>query len=153
MMSDLVQNRVVVAAFLAWMIGQFLKFPLEYLLNKRWNWGIMFSSGGLPSSHSSLVTAVALTIGIQEGFDSAIFALAVSIGMIVIYDAAGVRRQAGIHAERINSIMKSFFESGQLGEDELDDLKEMLGHTPLEVVSGVLLGVLISLAVLALMPL
>ena len=153
MMSDLVHNRVVVAAFLAWMIGQFLKFPLEYLLNKRWNWGIMFSSGGLPSSHSSLVTAVALTIGIQEGFDSAIFALAVSIGMIVIYDAAGVRRQAGIHAERINAIMKSFFESGQLGEDELDDLKEMLGHTPLEVVSGVLLGVLISLAVLALMPL
>ena len=153
MMSALIHNRVVVAAFLAWMVGQFLKFPLEYLLNKRWNWGIMFSSGGLPSSHSSLVTAVAFTIGIQEGFDSAIFALAASIGMIVIYDAAGVRRQAGIHAERINSIMKSFFESGQLGEDELDDLKEMLGHTPLEVVSGVLLGVLISLVVLALMPL
>jgi len=153
MMSDLIHNRVVVAAFLAWMIGQFLKFPLEYLLNKRWDWGIMFSSGGLPSSHSSLVTAVALTIGIQEGFDSAIFALAAAIGMIVIYDAAGVRRQAGIHAERINAIMKSFFESGQLGEDELDDLKEMLGHTPLEVVSGVLLGILISLAVLAMMPL
>ncbi|BBB46901.1 divergent PAP2 family protein [Pelolinea submarina] len=153
MMSDFIHNRVVVAAFLAWMIGQFLKFPLEYLLNKRWDWSIMFSSGGLPSSHSSLVTAVALTIGIQEGFDSAVFALAAAIGMIVIYDAAGVRRQAGIHAERINAIMKSFFESGQLGEDELDDLKEMLGHTPLEVVSGVLLGILISLAVLAMMPL
>ena len=153
MMSDLIHNRVLVAAFLAWMIGQFLKFPLEYLLNKRWNWGIMFSSGGLPSSHSSLVTAVALTVGLQEGFDSALFALSASIGMIVIYDAAGVRRQAGIHAERINAIMKSFFESGQLGEDELDDLKEMLGHTPMEVVSGVLLGVLISLIVLALMPL
>jgi acid phosphatase family membrane protein YuiD len=152
-MSTLIHNRVVIAAMLAWMIGQFLKFPLEYLLNKRWNWGIMFSSGGLPSSHSSLVTAVALTIGLQEGFDSAIFALAAAIGMIVIYDAAGVRRQAGIHAERINAIMKSFFESGQLGEDELDDLKEMLGHTPLEVVSGVLLGVLITWVVIALMPL
>ena len=66
MMSDLIHNRVVVAAFLAWMIGQFLKFPLEYLLNKRWDWGIMFSSGGLPSSHSSLVTAVALTIGFRK---------------------------------------------------------------------------------------
>jgi len=76
-----------------------------------------------------------------------------SIGMIVIYDAAGVRRQAGIHAERINAIMKSFFESGQLGEDELDDLKEMLGHTPLEVVSGVILGMLITWVVIALMPL
>jgi acid phosphatase family membrane protein YuiD len=152
-MSALIHNRVVVAAFLAWMLGQFLKFPLYFLINKRWNWGIMFSSGGLPSSHSSLVTAVALTIGLQEGFDSAIFALATSIGMIVIYDAAGVRRQAGIHAERINAIMKSFFESGQLGESELDDLKEMLGHTPLEVVSGVILGVLIAWMVVALMPL
>jgi len=152
-MSALIHNRVIVAAFLAWMLGQFLKFPLYYLITKRWNWGIMFSSGGLPSSHSSLVTAVALTIGLQEGFDSAIFALAMSIGMIVIYDAAGVRRQAGIHAERINAIMKSFFESGQLGEDELDDLKEMLGHTPLEVVSGVILGMLITWVVIALMPL
>ncbi len=152
-MSALIHNRVIVAAFLAWMLGQFLKFPLYFLFNKRWNWGIMFSSGGLPSSHSSLVTAVALTIGLQEGFDSAIFALAVSIGMIVIYDAAGVRRQAGIHAERINAIMKSFFESGELGESELDDLKEMLGHTPLEVVSGVILGVLVAWVVVALMPL
>jgi acid phosphatase family membrane protein YuiD len=105
----------------------------------------MFSSGGLPSSHSALVTAVALTIGFQEGFDTSIFALAVAIGMIVIYDAAGVRRQAGIHAERINEIMKNFIESRHLPEE---DLKEMLGHTPFEVITGVLLGVLISLVLL-----
>ena len=142
MFNDLINNRVVVAAVLAWVIGQFLKFPLDYLLNKRWNWGIMFSAGGLPSSHSSLVTAVMITIGLQEGFDSAIFALSASIAMIVIYDAAGVRRQAGIHAARINEIMKNFFESGQLPEGEL---KEMLGHTPFEVVTGVILGILISL--------
>jgi acid phosphatase family membrane protein YuiD len=150
MLSDLIQNRVVISAVLAWVIGQFLKFPLDYIFNKRWNWGIMFSAGGLPSSHSSLITAVTLTIGLQEGFDSAIFALAAAIAMIVIYDAAGVRRQAGIHAERINAIVKNFFESGQFGEDEL---KEMLGHTPVEVFSGVALGVLISLLVNWLMPL
>jgi acid phosphatase family membrane protein YuiD len=150
MLSDLAHNRVAMAALLAWIIGQFLKFPLEYMLNKRWNWGIMFSAGGLPSSHSSLVTAVALTIGLQEGFGSAIFALAAAMAMVVIYDAAGVRRQAGIHAERINAIMKSFFESGQVAGD---DLKEMLGHTPVEVVSGVVLGILVSLLVIALMPL
>ncbi len=143
MLNDLMQNRVLIAAVWAWVIGQFLKFPLEYLLNKTWNWGIMFSAGGLPSSHSSLVTAVSLTIGFQEGFDSALFALSTAIAMIVLYDAAGVRRQAGIHAERINEIMKHFFESGQFTEKEL---KEMLGHTPFEVITGVFLGILISLA-------
>ncbi len=142
MFNDLIHNQVVIAALLGWMLGQFLKFPFEYLLNKRWNWGIIFSSGGLPSSHSSLVTAVTLTIGLQEGFGSAIFALSAAIAMVVIYDAAGVRRQAGIHAERINEIMNHFFESGQLPEKEL---KEMLGHTPFEVIAGILLGVLISL--------
>jgi len=149
MLCDLIHNRVLVAAVLAWVIGQFLKFPLDYLLNKRWNWGVIFSAGGLPSSHSSLVTAVALTIGLQEGFDSPLFALAVAIAMIVLYDAAGVRRQAGIHAERINEIMKNFFESGQLPEKEL---KEMLGHTPFEVITGVVLGVLIGLSLNWLLP-
>ncbi len=150
MFSDFIHNRVLVSAVLAWVIGQFLKFPLEYLLNKRWNWGIIFSAGGLPSSHSSLVTAVSLTIGMQEGFDSPLFALAAAIAMIVVYDAAGVRRQAGMHAERINQIMKTFFESGQLPEKEL---KEMLGHTPFEVITGVALGVLISLLMTWMMPL
>lgn len=142
MFCDLINNRVLVAAVLAWFIGQFLKFPLEYLLNKQWNWGIILSAGGLPSSHSALVTAVTLSIGLQEGFNSPLFALAAAVGMIVIYDAAGVRRQAGIHAERINEIMKTFFEQRQFPEDEL---KEVLGHTPFEVISGILLGILISL--------
>jgi len=142
MLADLINNRVVIVAMLAWVIGQFLKFPVDYLLNKRWNWGIMFSAGGMPSSHSSLVTAVTLTIGLQDGFGSSVFALSAAIAMIVIYDAAGVRRQAGIHAERINEIMTHFFESGQLPEKEL---KEMLGHTPFEVITGIILGILISL--------
>lgn len=141
MITELLQNRVLIAAVAAWVVGQSLKIPLEYILNKRWNWGIMFSSGGLPSSHSALVTAVALSIGFQDGFDTPIFALAVAIAMIIIYDAAGVRRQAGFHAERINEIMKNFIESRRFPEE---DLKEMLGHTPFEVITGVILGVLIS---------
>ena len=145
MLTELLQNKVLIAAVTAWVVGQFLKFPLEYILNRRWNWGIMFSSGGLPSSHSALVTAVALSIGFHEGFDTSIFALAVAIAMIVIYDAAGVRRQAGIHAERINEIMKNFIENRRFPEE---DLKEMLGHTKFEVIAGVLLGVLISWALL-----
>lgn len=147
--SELLQNRVLIAAVAAWVVGQFLKIPLDYILNKRWNWGIIFSAGGLPSSHSALVTAVVLTIGFQEGFNSSVFALAAAISMIVIYDAAGVRRQAGIHAERINEIMKNFIESRRFPEE---DLKEMLGHTPFEVIAGVLLGVLISWLLLVTLP-
>ena len=149
MLAELLQNRVLIAGVSAWVIGQFLKFPLEFILNKQWNWGIMFSSGGLPSSHSALVTAVALSIGFQDGFDTPMFALAVAIAMIVIYDSAGVRRQAGIHAERINEIMKNFIEKRRFPEE---DLKEMLGHTKFEVIFGVLLGVLISWAVFGLLP-
>ena len=149
MILELFQNRVLIAAVAGWFIGQFLKFPFEYLINKRWNWRIMFGAGGLPSSHSALVTAVSLTIGIQEGFNTALFALASSIAMIVIYDAAGVRRQAGIHAERINEIMENFIESRHFEEN---DLKEMLGHTPFEVITGILLGIIITFVVLAVMP-
>lgn len=149
MLGDLLHNRVLIAALLAWVIGQFLKAPLEYFLNKRWNWGVILSAGGFPSSHSALVTSVTLSIGFQEGFGSPLFALAFAVSMIVVYDAAGVRRQAGIHAERINELMKGFFESRQFPEAEL---KEVLGHTPFEVIAGVILGVLISLAVYWLIP-
>lgn len=149
MLCELIHNRVLVTAILAWSFGQFLKAPMEYLLNRRWNWGIIFSPGGMPSSHSALVTAVSLTIGMQEGFKSPLFALSFAIGMIVVYDAAGVRRQAGIHAERINELMKSFIENRAIPEKEL---KEVLGHTPFEVITGVILGILISLALFWLFP-
>ena len=149
MWCALINNRVLVAAILAWIIGQSLKAPLDYLLNKRWNWNVMLSAGGFPSSHSSLSTSVTLMIGFQEGFGSALFALSLAFTMIVVYDAAGVRRQAGIHAQRINELMKAFFEGRPLPQKEL---KEVLGHTPFEVIAGIILGILISLAVYWLMP-
>jgi hypothetical protein len=149
MWCELIHNRVLITAILAWVIGQFLKAPLDYFLNKRWNWNVMLSPGGFPSSHSALATSVTLSIGFQEGFGSSLFAMAFAFNMIVVYDAAGVRRQAGIHAQRINQMMKTFFEGGHIPEKEL---KEVLGHTPFEVIAGILLGILISLAVYWLMP-
>ena len=149
MLCSLIHNNVLIAALLSWTIGQFLKAPLDYVLNKRWNWGIILSPGGMPSSHSALVTSVTLAIGLQEGFGSPLFALSFAIGMIVIYDAAGVRRQAGIHAERINDMMESFFKGSGIPEKEL---KEVLGHTPFEVITGVILGILISLIFYWLLP-
>ena len=150
MLCSLIHNNVLIAAILSWTIGQFLKAPLDYVLNKRWNWGIILSPGGMPSSHSALVTSVTLAIGLQEGFGSPLFALAFAISMIVIYDAAGVRRQAGIHAERINEMMKSLFEGSGIPEKEL---KEVLGHTPFEVITGVILGIVISVVLYWLLPL
>lgn len=149
MLKDLLSNHVLIVATFAWIIGQFLKFPLDAILNKRLNWGVMLSAGGLPSSHSAMVVAVTLAIGMHDGFGSSLFALSAAVAMIVVYDAAGVRRQAGIHAERINQIMKTLFEGGPIPEKEL---KEMIGHTPFEVIAGVTLGIAIALLAHYLLP-
>ncbi|MCA1955148.1 MAG: divergent PAP2 family protein [Anaerolinea sp.] len=138
----LLQNRILIAALLGWFVAQTLKLPFEYLRSRKWNWGLWFSAGGMPSSHSSLVTATALACGLYEGFDSPVFALSVAIMMIVVYDAAGVRRQAGIHAQKINLLIEELFTGQPISEERL---KEVLGHTPPEVVGGVILGIFIAL--------
>lgn len=148
MISDLLQNQVFVAGMLGWFLGQFLKVPIEYLTRRRMNWGLWFSSGGMPSSHSSLMTSVTLSIGLNYGFGSPLFALAFAVSMIVVYDATGVRRQAGIHAQKINIIFEEFLRGEPI---EIDKLKEVLGHTPPQVVGGVLLGLAVALVVKGLM--
>lgn len=95
----------------------------------------------MPSSHSALVAATAHSIGLLEGFDTALFALSVAIAVIVIYDATGIRRQAGKHAEIINAMVRDLASGHPLREEQL---KEVLGHTPLEAVGGMLLGLLVS---------
>ncbi|HWQ91478.1 MAG TPA: divergent PAP2 family protein, partial [Clostridia bacterium] len=125
-----------------WGLAQLIKVPIEYLRYHRLNWGLWFSSGGMPSSHSALVTSVMLSVGIYEGFNTSIFALSVALAMVVIYDAAGVRREAGRHAEKINVLINEFF-SGQPISDK--QLKEVIGHTPGQVLAGIVMGVVIPL--------
>lgn len=143
-------NRVLIAALLGWFLAQTLKLPIEFLRTHKWNWALWFGPGGMPSSHSSLVTATTLAIGLYEGFDTPLFALSLAIGMIVIYDAAGVRRQAGIHAQKINEMIEELFHGKPLNEERL---KEVLGHTPIEVIGGILLGIAIALTLWSLWPL
>lgn len=150
MLNELLSNRVLVTAMAAWMIGQFIKLPFYYLLHRKWKWSIMFSPGGFPSSHSSLITATTLSIGLYHGFGHPVFGLAMAISMIVIYDATGVRRQAGLHARMINEIVEQLL-AGQ--PEQQKQLREVLGHTPIEAIAGIVLGVLIALAVWALYPL
>ncbi len=149
-MQAFLQNRIIIAALLGWFLAQALKLPFEYLRTRKWSWGLFFAPGGMPSSHSSLVTTTSLAIGLYYGFDQPLFALSLAVAMIVIYDAAGVRRQAGIHAEKINDIIEELFEGKPLNEEKL---KEVLGHTPIEVIGGVLLGLAIALGLWATWPL
>jgi len=135
------QNKALIAGLIAWLLAQIIKMPLDYLYSRKWNWALLLTTGGMPSSHSSLLTATTLGIGLYHGFDSPVFAIAVAITMIVVYDAAGVRRQAGIHAQRINVLFDELLHGHMLNEK---DLREVLGHTPLEVMGGILLGLIIA---------
>jgi len=130
-------NPVLITALVAWGLAQSIKLPLDYLLHRRWNWALLVSAGGMPSSHASLVTATSLAIGLFAGFDSPIFGLSIAVAMVVLYDATGIRRQAGIHAQKINLLVNELFSGQPISEDQL---KEVLGHTPLEVGGGVILG-------------
>lgn len=141
--SDLLQNKALIAGLVAWLLAQIIKIPLDFLRTRRWNWALLLTTGGMPSSHSSLMTGTVLAIGLYHGFDNPLFALGVAITMIVTYDAAGVRRQAGIHAQRINVLFEELLHGHIFNER---DLREVLGHTPLEVIGGILLGLVVATA-------
>ena len=144
---DFFTNPVGVSTLLGWILGQLIKVPVEYLRHKRWNWTLLLSAGGMPSSHSALMTAVTTSIGLNAGWGSPIFALALAVTAIIVYDATGVRRQAGFHAERINQIVRELFQLKKLEEEEVSYLREIIGHTPGEAIAGVFFGIVIALAV------
>lgn len=142
-------NQILIASLFSWLIAQVLKVPIEYSRTRQWNWSLLFRAGGMPSSHSALVTCSAHTIGLFVGFDSALFALSVVVALVVIYDATGIRRQAGRHARLINAII-SDLASGHLTEGK--KLREVLGHTPVEALAGMVLGLLVGQIVWWLWP-
>jgi len=137
--AAILQNKVLIAGLIAWLMAQVIKLPLDYLRTRKWNWALLLTTGGMPSSHSALMTGTVLAVGLYHGFDNPLFALGVAITMIVTYDAAGVRRQAGIHAQRINVLFDELLHGHPVSDR---DLREVLGHTPLEVVGGILLGLI-----------
>lgn len=142
MLADLLKNHALETAVIAWLMAQILKPPMEYLRRGKWNWGYLLSAGGMPSSHSSLMVGATLGIGLHEGFGTGVFALAVAITMIVIYDAAGVRREAGRHAEKINILINELLAGHPISDKAL---REVIGHTPMEVTGGVFLGIIVAI--------
>ena len=144
MWAELLDNQVLITALIAWGLAQLLKVPVYYLIHRKWTLAPMFSAGGMPSSHSALMTSTTTAIGLYHGFDTPVFALAFAISMVVTYDAAGVRRQAGMHAEKINLMITELLSGHPISDRRL---KEVLGHTPRQVVVGSLLGILMAFLV------
>jgi len=140
-LAGLIENKVLLIALTSWLIAQILKMPLDYLSTHRWDWSKLLDAGGMPSSHSALIVSATLGIGLFYGFDDPLFALGIVITMIVTYDAAGVRRQAGMHAERINVLFEELLH-GHIWDEE--ELREVIGHTPLEVAGGIVLGLIVA---------
>ncbi len=141
MLDYLFISPILIAGLVSWGLGQSIKVLVEYLRTHAWNWSLLFSAGGMPSTHSALMSSITLSIGLFVGFNSPLFALAFAVSMIVMYDATGIRRQAGLHAEKINLMINELFSGQPISEDSL---KEVLGHSPFQVLMGIVLGTTIT---------
>ena len=138
----LIGNKVIQAAVLAWAAAQAIKVVLTLAISRRFDSSRVLGSGGMPSSHSAMVCAMVTTIGFHEGISSSVFALAACFAGVVMYDAAGVRRSTGKNAAVINKLIEDLGKDGFAFSEER--LKELVGHTPVQVFAGALLGVLVG---------
>ena len=133
---QLLNNQVLVNSLLAWAAAQIIKTILYAAVHRQVDLHRLFGDGGMPSGHSATVTAMATTAALEYGLDSPIFAITAIFGIVVMHDAMGVRREAGKHAEVLNNLIASL--NQDVPPEEV--LKEFLGHTPLQVCFGALLG-------------
>ncbi len=137
-------NYIFQTAFWGWFIAQFLKFIIEIIRQDTFNWERLVGSGGFPSSHTSLVISMTTSIGLHRGIDSDLFALSLVFSLIVMYDASGIRREAGRQAQILNKLMNNLATKDLSLANEGKLLKELVGHTPFEVFGGVMLGILVG---------
>lgn len=137
-----ITNKYLYIPFLVWLCIQTFKVIYDLITTKKFNFKRIMGAGGMPSSHSAVVTCLATLIGKNEGVDSIIFAVSVIFAMIVMYDAAGVRRAAGKQAHLLNKIVET---PGLSGMEVQERLVEVLGHTPLQVLVGAIIGIVVGL--------
>jgi uncharacterized protein len=135
---------VIIAAMTAGFMAQLIKFVTTLLIQQQLNFRLLVQTGGMPSSHSATMTAMATSVGMIKGFDSVVFAVALGVAMVVMYDAAGVRRAAGKMAGILNRLVEELYLSHNPNHVP-ERLRELLGHTPIEVLGGFFLGVTTSL--------
>ena len=142
-MDALVDNDILTACVLAWAVAQLSKPLIHYVHTRRLNLRYFVSAGGMPSSHSAVVVALATRIGVDTGLSSVPFALAAVFAAVVMYDAAGVRRAVSLQARVLNRMLTEMIEAQHFSENRL---RELIGHTPFEVFVGALLGVLSAIS-------
>ncbi len=140
-METFLNNRVLQATFVPWVTAQVLKVIIELVWYRKLNLRLLTSAGGMPSSHSALVCGLATAIAIQDGAASTTFALAFVLAMVVMYDAAGIRRAASMQARILNQIIDELFQGHPISEVRL---RELLGHTPIQVAAGAALGIVMA---------
>ena len=139
------QSKVFWATFLGWVTAHTIKIVINCVKERKFNFRWVVSTGGMPSAHSSGVMALATAVGIQQGFDSAIFIVTFVFAVVIAFDAQGVRRSTGQQAEILNKIMDDIYWRRKIQEDRL---KELIGHTPFEVFVGSLIGIIIAALVM-----
>ncbi|TFB24240.1 divergent PAP2 family protein [Filobacillus milosensis] len=150
---DVLNNTPLFLALFAVIFAQVVKIPIYFIAEKKLNASLAFSTGGMPSSHSAAVAALTTSVGIEHGLDSPFFAISCVLSIIVMYDATGIRRHAGQHATLLNQLVKDFqrfvdeAKSWQEKEEQEKqrELKELLGHQPIEVFFGAITGILIAI--------
>ncbi|TMW72554.1 divergent PAP2 family protein [Alteribacter natronophilus] len=158
-LTELFSNFPLWAALSAILLAQFIKVPLAFIASRRFDWTLLTSTGGMPSSHSGAVTALATALALEQGLDSPYFAIAAIFGIIVMFDATGVRWHAGEQATVVNQLVNDFNKlvdemrtwPTKEEDDKRKELKELLGHQPIEVFFGGLLGIILTLALHAIL--
>jgi acid phosphatase family membrane protein YuiD len=136
-MAELLSNKLILLPTYSWFISQFLKVLWTLLSERRLRPSVFIRAGGMPSAHSAVVTSLATAVGRQQGAESALFAVCFFFAAIVMYDAAGVRRAVGMQAAILNRMLDEYFERQEFSERRL---RELIGHTPIQVLAGAALG-------------
>jgi hypothetical protein len=139
--KEFIQNRIFLTTLASWIIAQTLKVIFGFIRQKKVDFRWFVGTGGMPSSHTAGATCLATAIGIKYGFNSVDFALAASFALVVMFDAQGVRRATGRQARILNKIMDDIYWQGKIEEGRL---REFIGHTPLEVIGGFILGIIVA---------
>lgn len=138
---EFLNNRIFMTTVAAWAVAQTIKVTIGIIRQRRFDFRWFVGTGGMPSSHATGASCMAASVGLKYGFDNVLFALAGSFALVVMFDAQGVRRATGRQAQILNKIMDDIYWQGRINETRL---RELVGHTPIEVIAGFLLGLSIA---------
>jgi acid phosphatase family membrane protein YuiD len=138
---QIMKNKIFMTTLMSWVIAQTLKVTIGIIRERRFDFRWFVGTGGMPSTHAAGVSCLATAVGLEYGFDSVYFAIAVVFTIVVMFDAQGVRRATGRQAGILNKFMDDIYWRGRIQEDQL---RELIGHTPVEVIIGAILGIFVA---------